>query len=206
MAPTYRGSRAISSDGHSGGLHQKGVAVALVGSQHIPEFLGHRDGDVEIAARQHLDLTAPHVSAGGTATAPARSSFPSCRGAADHWDAEDRRIPSSSTMMVPTNPQNSISVCQSRPLRAKRDASIASTAPTRPSQIAASRRSKPGRLMPPPERPRSSSMTSTAVQPSCRARSANLHIDGAGSHDCAQADRLSTDGYRRTRCGQDAQT
>src|ERR1700720_2861312 len=31
--------------------------------------------------------------------------------------------------------------------------------------IAASRRSKPGRLMPPPERPISSSMTSTAAQP-----------------------------------------
>src|SRR5215471_15468173 len=31
-------------------------------------------------------------------------------------------------MSVPTNPQNSISVCQSRPLRARRDASIASTA------------------------------------------------------------------------------
>src|SRR6516162_9490303 len=42
-------------------------------------------------------------------------------------------------MMVPTNPQNSISVCQSRPLRASRDASIANTAPTRPSQIAANR-------------------------------------------------------------------
>src|SRR5215471_3332492 len=62
-------------------------------------------------------------------------------------------IPSSSTMTVPTSPQNSISVCQSRPLRASRDASIANTAPTRPSQIAASRRSKPGRLMPPPELP-----------------------------------------------------
>src|SRR5712691_8035979 len=53
-------------------------------------------------------------------------------------------------MTVPTSPQNSINVCQSRPLRASRDASIANTAPTRPSQIAASRRSKPGRLMPPP--------------------------------------------------------
>jgi hypothetical protein len=44
-------------DGLSRGLHQHGVAVALVGTQHIPEFLGHRDGDVEIIARQHLDLT-----------------------------------------------------------------------------------------------------------------------------------------------------
>jgi len=40
-------------------------------------------------------------------------------------------------------PQNSINVCQSRPLRASRDTSIASTAPTRASQIAASKRSKP---------------------------------------------------------------
>src|SRR5207245_9232005 len=62
-------------------------------------------------------------------------------------------------MIVPTNPQNSINVCQSRPLRASREASIANTAPTRPSQIAASKRSKPGRAMPPPERPRSSSTT-----------------------------------------------
>jgi branched-chain amino acid transport system substrate-binding protein len=38
--------------------------------------------------------------------------------------------PSSSTRSVPTSPQNSISVCQSRPLRASRDASIANTAPT----------------------------------------------------------------------------
>jgi hypothetical protein len=44
-------------DGFSGDLHQNGVAVALVGTQHIPEFLRHRDGDVEVAARQPLDLT-----------------------------------------------------------------------------------------------------------------------------------------------------
>src|SRR6202020_1813844 len=43
---------------------------------------------------------------------------------------------------------------------------------TRPSQIAASNRSKPGRLTPDPERPRSSSMTVTSVQPRLRARSA----------------------------------
>ena len=41
------------------------------------------------------------------------------------------------------NPQNSISVCQSRPLRARREASIASTAPTLPAQMAAIRRSTP---------------------------------------------------------------
>ena len=73
---------------------------------------------------------------------------------------------------VPTKPQNSISVCQSRPLRARRDASMANTAPTRPSQIAASSLSNPGRLTPEPERPRSSSMTVTSVQPRARARSA----------------------------------
>jgi hypothetical protein len=44
--------------------------------------------------------------------------------------------------MAPTNPQNSMSVCQSRPFRARREASIARTAPTRPSQIAANNRSK----------------------------------------------------------------
>ena len=57
--------------------------------------------------------------------------------------------PSSSTMTVPTRPQNSRRVCQSRPLRARRDASTDMTAPTRPSQIAASSLSKPGRLTPP---------------------------------------------------------
>src|SRR5271157_4321651 len=62
--------------------------------------------------------------------------------------------------MAPTNPQNSIRVCQSRPLRARREASIAKTAPTRRSQIAANSRSKPGRATPPPDRPRSSSMIS----------------------------------------------
>src|SRR5262245_51212947 len=50
--------------------------------------------------------------------------------------------------------------------------SMANTAPTRPSQIAASNLSKPGRLTPEPERPRSSSMTVTSVQPRARARSA----------------------------------
>ena len=34
-------------------------------------------------------------------------------------------VPSSSTITVPTRPQNSINVCQSRPLRARRDASMA---------------------------------------------------------------------------------
>src|SRR5215467_4131293 len=53
-------------------------------------------------------------------------------------------MPSSSMMSVSTTPQNSSSVCQSRPLRARRDASIARTAPTRPSQIAANSLSKPG--------------------------------------------------------------
>src|SRR5207244_9781899 len=77
-------------------------------------------------------------------------------------------------MIVPTNPQNSINVCQSRPLRASRDTSIASTAPTRASQIAASKRSKPGRAMPPPERPRSSSVTSTVVQPRSEEQTSEL--------------------------------
>ena len=39
-----------------GRLHQQSVAVALVGAQHRPEFLGHRDGDVEVGRRQHLEL------------------------------------------------------------------------------------------------------------------------------------------------------
>ena len=36
--------------------------------------------------------SAPPASAGGTATAPARSSCPSCRATIDHWGGEDRRF------------------------------------------------------------------------------------------------------------------
>jgi hypothetical protein len=36
------------------GLHQHGVTVTLVGAQHLTQFFGDGDGDVEIAARQHL--------------------------------------------------------------------------------------------------------------------------------------------------------
>jgi len=57
---------------------------------------------------------------------------------------------------------------QSRPLRARRDASIASTAPTRPCRLPR----VAAQLKPEPERPRSSSMTVTSVQPIARARSA----------------------------------
>ena len=46
-----------------GGLHQHGVAVALVGAQHGPQFLGHGDGDVEVGHRQHLGLRACRASA-----------------------------------------------------------------------------------------------------------------------------------------------
>jgi len=43
-------------NGIGGSLHQKGIAVALVGAQRVAEFFGHRDGDVEIVARQHFEL------------------------------------------------------------------------------------------------------------------------------------------------------
>src|SRR5208337_3269403 len=49
-----------------------------------------------------------------------------------------------------TRAQNSRSVCQSRPLRARREAPRAKTAPASPLQIPTSRRSKPGRAVPPP--------------------------------------------------------
>ena len=32
------------NDGLGCDLHQHGVAVALVGAQHVPQFLGHSDG------------------------------------------------------------------------------------------------------------------------------------------------------------------
>ena len=66
---------------------------------------------------------------------------------------------------APANPQNSSSVCQSRPLRASRDASRDSTAATRPSQIAARSFSKPGRRPPAPDRPRSSLRLPTSQVP-----------------------------------------
>src|SRR5581483_6778386 len=80
-------------------------------------------------------------------------------------------MPSSSMMSASTSRQNSSRVCQSRPLRASRDASMHNTAPTLPSQSTARSLSKPGRCTPPPERPRSSSMTVTSCHPSVRARS-----------------------------------
>ena len=80
-------------------------------------------------------------------------------------------IVGSRTLAGEPSPQNSSSVCQSRPLRARREASIEITTPTRPSQIAARSFSNPGRLTPEPERPRSSSMTLILAHPSCRARS-----------------------------------
>lgn len=46
----------------------------------------------EKARHAALSVSAPPASAGGTATAPFRSSFPSCRAATDHWDAEDCRF------------------------------------------------------------------------------------------------------------------
>jgi hypothetical protein len=37
-------------------LHEDGVTVTLIGTQDLPEFLGHGHGDVEVAGRQHLGL------------------------------------------------------------------------------------------------------------------------------------------------------
>ena len=82
---------------------------------------------------------------------------------------------SGSISSAPTTLQNSSRVCQSRPLRASRDASMLNTAPTCPSHSTRNRRSKPGRRVPPPEIPRSSSITSMSCQPSTRARSTRLY-------------------------------
>src|SRR4051812_46303107 len=66
--------------------------------------------------------------------------------------------------------------CQSRPLRARRDASRQYTAPTCPSHTAATSLWKPGRaIRPEPERPRSSSMVITAAKPAALARSARAY-------------------------------
>ena len=78
---------------------------------------------------------------------------------------------SASIRRTPMMLQNSSSVCHSRFVRASRDASMLKTAPTCLSHTAANRRSKPGRWIPDPEIPRSSSMTSISCQPRVRARS-----------------------------------
>jgi len=41
-------------DGVGRGLHQQGIAVALVGAQQRSQLLRHGDGDVEVIGRQHL--------------------------------------------------------------------------------------------------------------------------------------------------------
>ena len=43
-------------DGFGGGLHQKGIAVTLVGAQRVAKLLRYGDGYMEVAARQHLAL------------------------------------------------------------------------------------------------------------------------------------------------------
>src|SRR6516162_4726735 len=80
-------------------------------------------------------------------------------------------MPSASINKAPTTPQNSNRVCHSRPVLAKRDASMHNTAPTVPSQTALNKRSKPDRSVPLAVHPRSSSITSTSTHPSWRARS-----------------------------------
>ena len=57
-----------------------------------------------------------------------------------------------------------------RRLRASLEAFRDSTMPTRPSQIATSRRSKPGLAAPPRDRPRFSSITAGSAHPNLRAR------------------------------------
>lgn len=65
---------------------------------------------------------------------------------------------------------------QSRLLRASLEASMASTAPTSFMDTAATSLRKPGRFWEwAPERPRSSSMTSTSFQPNSRALSARAY-------------------------------
>ncbi len=40
-----------------GSLHQHAIAVALMGAQHLAQFGGHGEGNVEIRHRQHLRLS-----------------------------------------------------------------------------------------------------------------------------------------------------
>jgi len=45
-------------DRRGAGLHQRRIAVALIGPQHLAQPSGHGDGDVEVRHRQHLRLPA----------------------------------------------------------------------------------------------------------------------------------------------------
>ena len=113
---------------------------------------------------------------------------------------------SSSTIRVPTRPQNWM-VCQSRPLRASREASIDERRQPgvhrcRSEQLLQT----PVGTDPPPDRPRSSSITCTSLfQPSRRARSTKLPV-GVAHWSCSRPGRPSTAVHRRWRSEQDDQS
>lgn len=80
----------------------------------------------------------------------------------------------------------SISCCQSRLLRAKRETSRAQTAPTLPRQTSATIRSKPARCtLPAAERPRSSSITLISVKPRAVSRSRMAYWNAPLSRLCS---------------------
>jgi hypothetical protein len=56
-------------DGRGAGLHQRAITVALIGAQHLAQFFGHGDGDVEVRHWQHLRPAAfkPLLGLGGVA-------------------------------------------------------------------------------------------------------------------------------------------
>ena len=51
------------------GPHQHAITIALIGAQHLAQFFGHGDGDVEVRHRQHLRPAAfkPLLRLGGVA-------------------------------------------------------------------------------------------------------------------------------------------
>ena len=92
--------------------------------------------------------------------------------------------PSVSASNVPASAHSSISWYQSRPQGASRDMSIPTTKPTCPSEISVNSRWNPGRsVVPAPERPRSSSMTTTrsAGQPNPTALSTSAYCSRVDS-------------------------
>src|SRR5216684_8269048 len=99
--------------------------------------------------------------------------------------------------------RNSMSCCQSRLLRAKRETSRAATAPTLPRQTSATIRSKPARATPPvAERPRSSSTVSMRDQPKAVSDRAS-HIARRRSLDCGEPDGRRTAGHTGSPCAPD---
>src|ERR1700687_1801409 len=95
---------------------------------------------------------------------------------------------------VSTTRHISMSCCQSRLLRAKRETSRAATAPTLPRQTSATIRSKPARATPPPAQPATANnSTKPGARAAARRRAPEIVID---RFDARPAQRRQTIAHR----------